>query len=350
MSRLITILLLLATTTLAVAQKPWGEYSEKQQRRTLLATYNPDVMRRALSDIESLSPEEHKALWEVVSEPTKGKRLASLYLHLYEVMRPAGHDAAVEDMVILRAYPKYMLRRWACEGHSFDPYYYAYAVGFHCAMTEDKAGLDELCRLLTKSSSRRTRALAESFTNSAHMAMRSVALDRELVLDYTPFATNNELLVDVTESAYGSVDTLYDAIATGYEFSAEEIIIAEECIKWSDAYCLSTLSSGVDGVELVYILDNLDASISLTDVRGDGYLLPSHLYILPSGALFALDVDNGWVIDGVVVGEFSDGELQLLGRQAINDSQLKGVKCNNEGLYLHTEGEDGVRYYFVEAN
>lgn len=352
MRHLLATLALLAITTMVAAQKPWGELSAKKQHSILGAKVMPKEVRSIIVRCDELTESERLAAWEVVVGwgPQKSKRLSSPYLYLYERLRPEDGSAARSDVALLQRYPKYMLARWGSEGHDFDIYNYVYSVATLCA-TDPAVERATIVKSLKKGASRHNEELLAAFDHCLVIATESVALGRGVAYISAEINPYDISVAEIDAAIYGAASASYDMPRYNRLTTREEIIVAEVLMDYEGAYFEAVPSAECDSLSLtmIWCWRAYDSYVVLTDSVGEQYQLPAMLYLLPDGGIYALRVDEAKSVESLVVGCVEEGRLRIFGEMAVEMGVLKGVKCNDEGLYISVEREGKSLYYLLSA-
>lgn len=350
----ITTIALLFTTLSAMAQRPWQEYDEAQQERILSMRATHDEVREAYRNLEDLSYDECYRLLDIVTSPTRSKRVNSLYIDIYERLRSEdGGDAAL-DVRMLNHYARYMLNSWADDDGRFGLYSYAFSVGAYAANSGSKELLEGITQCVRRKASARCRREAELFISAADHVYNSVVLGQSISLDHTPIHTSEQLPRLVSHARYLSVESSYSSVATP-ELECDDVaysMACEECITWADGFYTAipaTEELSDLGITLTHFQRAYGANIVIGDSHHSYYTLPHILYILPNGMLYAISTTEEWDMEYVVVGYIAYGSVTLCGTVAVEHGQLRGVKCNDEGLYLHLSTEQEQRCYMISA-
>lgn len=352
MRHLLATLTFLAITTMVAAQRPWGEFSVKQQQRILSSKGVPEEVRSIIVRCDELTESERLAAWEVVAEwgPQKSKKLSSPYLYLYECLRPENGLAARSDVALLQRYPKYMLARWGDDGHDFDLYNYAYSVAKLCA-TDATVEPAAIVRSLKKGASRHSEKLVATFDHCLSVATESLAQGLSVAHISTELNPYDISVAEIDAAIYGVADALYATPRYNRLTTTDDIIIAEELMAFEGAYYEAVPSEVCEelSLKMIWCWSAYDSSMVLADNTGEQYMLPAMLYLLPDGHIYALRVDQASNVESLVVGCVEEGRLRILGEMAVEMGVLQGVKCNSEGLYISVERGGKSLYYLVSA-
>lgn len=348
-----TLIILLCAGATASAQRPWGEYSVAQQERIVASHAVPDVVRESYNDLDELSYSERCDLLDIVTTPTRNKRLASLYIDIYERLRSADGSDGAQDAEMLMHYPRYMLNSWSEEEGDFQLYNYAYAIAAHFAHEGSVESLQNTLRHIRRRAASRSRSKVALFAAAASSIYTSEVLGLSLYVDHTPIATSEQLPREISADRYHAALAKHPSIARpAIEADDTATLMAyEETTTWGSYYTALPIAEDLasQGMTLVYRQGALGADIIVRDSDDVCHTLPRNLYILPTGTLYGIYTDEASSVERVIVGHIDAGRLRLEGAIAIEHGELCGAKCNDEGLLLHIGHGNEERYYIISA-
>lgn len=338
------IFALVATSTIATAQRPWGSYDERQRERIVEHRSTPDVVRRAVEGVETLDGEELEELWTIITHPTKSRHHASLYLYIYELLRPVDGSAHAADVDMLRCYAPYMLKRWCDQHHAYDVYNYAYALARHSVAGGDA---DDVLNVLSKRRFRRRYAtLVASLEGGVAIAEASLRLDKEVFLDHTSPEVDCRVPREITGEEYAKVVGRVSPIAISGVCDGLYGTMVAECIACGGSHHSVVDATAHKNLRLVLSRSAEQGYISLEDGLGVWHTLPLRLYMLPSGGLFAIRESAEGACEGVVVGDMVDGAMYST-FVAVGGGAVGGVKCTDGSIYLWLQDGDRSSYYVL---
>ena len=348
-----TLIILLCAGATASAQRPWGEYSVAQQERIVASHAAPDVVRESYNELNELSYSERCDLLDIVTSPTRNKRLASLYIDIYERLRSEDGSDGAQDAEMLMHYPRYMLNRWSEEEGHFQLYNYAYAIAAHFANEGSIESFQNTLRHIRRRAAARSRREVALFAAAASSIYTSETLGQSLYVDHTPIATSEQLPREISAYRYHAALEEYPSIA-GPTIRADDtatLMAYEETTTWGSYYTALPIAEPLasQGITFVYRQGALGADIIVRDSDGACHTLPHNLYILPAGTLYGIYTDEASSVERVIVGHIDAGRLRLEGAIAIEHGELCGAKCNDEGLLLHVGHGNEERYYIISA-
>lgn len=349
MRRPLLVVLLVIAMLPAAAQRPWSEYDARQRERIAGARNTPEVVRRAVDSLEVMSPAERAKLWDVVTSPTGDRQLASLYLYLYETLRPTNGTAAEGDIAMLRSYPAYFLERWSDELHRYDVYNYAYALAHHNVTEGTHGDTNGVMRKVARRRyARRYGAVVAALSGGVDIAESSLCLSSTLFADATEPEITERMPRAITAAEYSAVRGSVEPISAARVLGDDDLLshIAAECIAWDGCYNVAIDHNLGRRVTIVRSVSTTSTSITMIDAEGNHHTLPERVYLLPGGALYAISLDRESRVEYVVAGRFVDGVLNVSSTAVVGDGVLRGAKCTDAGLYLHIE-DRGSRYYVI---
>lgn len=338
------ILALVATSTITSAQRPWGSYDERQRERIVEHHSTPDVVRRAAKGVDTLDGEEIQEVWDIITHATKDRHRASLYLYIYELLRPVDGSAHDVDVAILKGYTTYMLKRWSDPLHAYDIYSYAYALARHNVAGGDAR--DALNALSKRRYRRRYAPLVASLERGIAIAEASLRLDREMWCDHTTPEVACCVPCEVSDKEYAEVVGSVLPIAMAETDDELHRLMVAECIASGGCYHRIVEGAINQDFEVVISQGATYGYTSLEDGSGVWHTLPRRLYILPSGGLFAVRENVDGVCGGVVVGNVVDGAMRSI-FVAIGGGTITGVKCTDEDIYLWLRDGHRSSYYML---
>lgn len=343
--RLLISLCAVVAINSVVAQKPWAEYDAAEQRRLLNSRRTSSAVRRAYENIADMDYATRCEAWSVVSVPVRNSRLASLYLHLYEVLRPKDGSAAEQDMAMLAAYPDYMLSLWEREAHRYDIYNYAYALGRYDALHEVRSTA-ALRPMFKRKMFKRYATTAVRLRSAVAVARESEAAGAIAAIDLTaPMRLEAEPSY-ISKASFAEAVNAIKPLSVGLSVVDElhEAMVAE-CLMFGGSYNVDIEHAMGRDIAVTYCSANGGDYLLLSDKAGMDYTLPSMLYCLPSGHIFA--IGDGKMFDcQVIVGRVVDGVIAIDGMLPLA-GEAHEVRCNERGLYLHVALSDD--YLFVAA-
>ena len=343
--RLLISFFVVATTLSATAQKPWAEYDSDEQQRILRSRRVKPAVRRAYENIADMDYATRCEAWAVVSVPVRERRLASLHLHLYEVLRPKSGSAAEQDMAMLAAYPDYMLTLWEQEEHQYDLYNYAYALGRYDALHEVRSTA-AMRPMFRRRMFKRHGATAVRLRSAVAVARSSEQCGAIAAMDLTsPMRLEDEpshISKSAFEAARNDIKPLNIDLQRGDE--VHEAMVAE-CRDFGGSYNVGVKHDMGRGIYVAYCSASDGDYLLLRDNAGMDYTLPATLYHLPSGRFFA--VGRGKMFNSqVIVGGVVDGVVAIDGMIPLGDDADE-IRCNEQGIYLHIAHGDA--YLFISA-
>ena len=348
MRYLLAAIALCVTLSTAMAQEAWVQLSASEQQQVLRSRHTPEVARRALSDIDALSAAEHDELWLYITSPTRREGHDALRLHLYELLRPQDGSAAVKDATMLAAYPEYMLRRLAQPINRDEIYNYAYGLGRYEAITGSHRNTAMALRKLRKRRYRKHYAAeVELLRRSIVIAKESVALGMGRCADITPPSPIDNGIDRVSRESFLMAESSYSLpkMCTTYR-DEEQRRAAEECMTFDAAYYHPTPHTMGRNITLIHAAESDGGHYLLIDNAGTCHTLPSALYILGDGTLLA--VERGTEESYVLRARLIKGRLHVEGRVTLPyGATIREMRCNDQGLYLHVEGEAGEEYLYI---
>lgn len=333
---LLPIIAFALTLGAASAQRPWSDYDSRQRATVLASPKVPVEVRSSVGRLNELSATEREQLWGIVTTPTRNKHLRSLYLYIYEVLRPMDGSAASEDMAMLVQHPAYLFKRWSNPLHSYDVYNYAYAIGKHGATSK----LRKVCK---RRYMRRYGAVVTALSEGAAMAEASARLDCTPHYDDMAVAVAVCAPREIAIGEYNSVDSTVEPLAAPRLTDNLEQHIASEFIAWDGCYNRAVDHNYTETLSIVASMSSCGTIFSLHDACGDHLMLADELYLLSAGELFV--VTGGEVIFGCI----DDGGMHVVGRVAMDGGELAGVKCTEEGLYVKLHSGDTTRCYMLSV-
>lgn len=347
--RHILIVVVALTTLFSVsAQQPWSDYDARQQHRVLNSRKVSGVVRSAYSSLDELDDQQREELLDIVTSPVKNRAIQSLYIYVYEMLRPADGTAALYDAAILRLYPEYMLRRWKDAGVESDIINYAYALGRYSAMGGQEA--DAAVDLSLKRRYKRHYAdQVVTLCSGMRFAAISELYGGQVDIDYTAYEPLILTPYDISKGRYDDVVATVSPFVPCELSDDVERAVAVESIAWSGSYNMPHSTLTDVGLNLVYCYGESDNVVVITADDGFSSALPAWLYLMPTGEIYALSVDDDNRIDGVVVGRIGYAEVDVMGIIPIEHGVLRDVKCCAEGLYLRVEDDMSDRYMFIPA-
>lgn len=346
MRRAALLVALIVMASIATAQRPWGEYDQRQRERIVEHRTTPDVVRRAVRDYEALDAEERVALWAEISQPIRDRRRASLYLYLYDLLRPIDGSAHDVDIAILKGYTRYMLERLSDVLHDRDVYNYAYTLARHDVVCGRRSGVDGVLRMMNRRRYKhRYSELVATLEGGIAIARASLALDREMWCDHTAGEVTCCVPREVTQKEYALACSSVEPIAGESGDELHRSMVAE-CITCGGQY--HSVVYNHQGVRVVLSEGSTRSVAMVEDASGMWHTLPALLYMLPSGGLFAIMEDDEGRVEGVVVGANVDDRLHSV-VVAMHGGLLRGVKCTAEVLYLWLEDERGDMFYSLSV-
>ena len=349
MRHILTIILSFATLFTLSAQRPWQELDRAHQQHILASRQLSAKLYEAYSNLEALDAEERAEVLRSVATASGNRKLQSLYLYLYESLRPEDGSVAHLDMEVLSRYPRYMLKRWSSDMHSHDAYNYAYSLGCYAAMEGDEAAVS---RVLARYDKRRYRhryakSIAVLCEGVEHVRC-SVAAGMAADVEHTPYEVYDLPPYEISHEEYAAAQSLISRLTPQTMCSDIEVAMAHEVTTWQGAY--NSVVHGGDSHEVSITECRIDGHVYMV-IRDDMSLchtLPECLYILPSGEVFAHCRCGGY-IDGVVVGRIEDGVVDIIGMIPLASVLLGDAKCSHEGLYLKVDEDGEVGYLFIPA-
>lgn len=333
---LFSIIAFALTLGAASAQRPWSDYDSRQRATVLASPKVPVEVRAAITRLDELSATEREQLWGIVTSPTRDKHLRSLYLYIYEVLRPLDGSAASEDVAMHERHPAYFFKRWGNPLHSYDVYNYAYAIG-RCGATSK---LRKVCKGRYV---RRYGAVVTALREGAAMAEASARLGCSPHYDDMAVAVAVCAPREIAIGEYNAVAHTVEPLSVPVLTDELERHIASEFIAWDGCYNRAVEHNFTETLSIVASISSHETIFALHDACGDHIMLADKLYILPAGELFA--VTGGEVIFGYV----DDAGLRIVGRAAMDEGELVGVKCTEEGLYMKVQHGASPRCYMLSV-
>ncbi len=334
MRRLCLILTMLATVCVTSAQRLWSEYDVRQRQNILSSKQVPGIIRESIETLTSIDDSTRATLWQIVTTPTKDKRVASLYLYLYESLRPYDASYVAEDATIIKSYPAYMLARWSEDAHSHDVIEYAHSLG--CYVAEGHSA--QVVAALRPLSKRRYRKsygeVIATLRRGIEVAAESHRLGEWLTIDHTIPESIEQQPYIISAEAYDNAEAAIKPYGTSYT-EQESIVesIAAHCISCGDGYYMPCGALGRDITAIEAWADSDTKCFAIVDRKGVCHTLPAPLYILDNGVFYAIcDDDNHYI----VVGSITDGNIDIYGSVRIGEITAGSIKCNANGLYMRS--------------
>ena len=350
MRRLLLLVALVVSAHFVVsAQRPWVEMDVRQQERILASSKTSESLRRGVECLGSLTTAEREEVWETVTQQAVKGQLSSLYLYIYEMLRPEDGCTSAEDVVMLRSYTPYLLKRWASQGYLAEVYNYGYALGREMALGNRHSVVMALAKCDKRRYKRLYGDVISTLRHTSSMVESSLLLAESLDVDYTPVEriaiVPREVSAEEFIGAKGSVEPL--KFASGFE-SEEERLVAEEVKMWYGCYCRRVEIALEDRLSVVEVLSDQGREIVLVDAHKGCVALPEQIYITPQGEIFALELSEGR-LTGVICGAVERGSVRIAGVVPMEHLLLRDVKCSDKGLWLFVESEGRTRGLFIES-
>lgn len=343
---LIPIVVFAFTLGTASAQRPWDDYDQRQRAEIVASHKVPVEVRGLVGSLDTLSVAERARLRDIVTRPVRDRQLQSLYLFIYETLRPVDGTWADDDVAMLERHTAYFLERWSSELHGYDVYNYAYAIGRHSACEEVRGEVNALLRRVCKRRYvRRYGDVVMSFGEGVAIAASSVGAGRSVRCDnFVPEAVEYAPH-EITIGEYDGIVATIEAVGMAQTATdgAVEALVAAECMAWDGSYNRPVDHGFADAVSVVVSTSSTDRLIKICDDRGDGMVLRGELYMLPDGGLFAVDDGEDGCARHVVVGRVDALGLHIEGRVTLDGGEMVGRKCTAEGLYLRLKYGDNER-------
>lgn len=346
MRRLVTLLLLLAATLPAAAQKPWAEYDERQQQQILALKRVNGSVREAYHNLATLDSATLNAAWRVISTPQRDRRVASLHLCMYERMRAKDGTTAAEDITMLATYTEYMLQRMEQEEHRYDLYSYAFALGRYDAAQGKQCSQQALRKMLKRRLSQRHTTTIATFRDAIRYARESSQLMLRTDADFTsPCPLDGVLPTQISHADFEAQKSSIKPLTAHFKADNETYAtIIDECTTHDGFYHLAIAHDISKHLDIILSLSPDGGYFTLIDRNDTLHTLPAPLYILPDGRLFA--VGRGlYFAPQVILGHIDDGVLTIEGSLAI-PRPADDVRCTERGLYL--SAADSKEYLFIE--
>lgn len=346
MRRLVALLLLIAATLPAAAQKPWAEYDERQQQQILSSRRVSPAVREAYYNLSTLDSATLNAAWRTVSTPQRERRVASLHLCMYERMRAKDGSTAAEDIAMLAAYPEYMLQRMEHEEHHYDLYSYAFAFGRHDAVQGKQRSQQALRKMLKRRLSRQYTATIATFRDAIGYARESSQLMLMTDADFTtPCPLDGVTPTQVSRADFEAQKGSVKPITAHFKADNEVLAtIIDECTTHDGFYHLAVEHSISKHLDIILSLSPNGGFFTLIDRNGTLHTLPAPLYILPDGRLYAVGRGE-YFAPQVIVGHLDDGVVTIEGSLAV-PRPTEDIRCTERGLYL--VAADDKEYLFIE--
>ncbi len=350
MRRLLLLVALLVSAHFVVsAQRPWVEMDVRQQERLLASSKTSESVRQGVERLGSLTTAEREEVWEAVTEQAVKGQLSSLYLYIYEMLRPEDGCTSAEDVVMLRSYTPYLLKRWASQEGLSEVYNYGYALGREMALGNRHSVVMALAKCDKRRYKRLYGDVITTLQRSSLLVERTLLLAEDLDIDCTPVEciaiVPREVSAEEFIGAKGGVEPL--EFASGFE-SEEERLVAEEVRMWYGCYCRRVEIALEDSLAVVEMLGDQGREIVLVDAHKGCVALPEQIYITPQGEIFALELSEGR-LTGVICGAVERGSVRIAGVVPMEHLLLRDVKCSDKGLWLFVESEGRTRGLFIES-
>ena len=351
MRRFVILSIVLLSSVVAMAQRPWAELTPEEQQQVLSSRRTPNVVRSVMqhdASLKSLDSLTRAELLDRIMSRTSDHNLASLYLYIYELLREPDGSMRREDSRMLTLHSQLMYQAWSKDIDLKHLYNYAYSIGRLSSEQGAKSAKALVPKMSKKKEMQQYRIVAHHFARAVEIARDSELAAEGTFQDVTAPVQLEQSLLILSEKAYEAVVDGVEPLVLHLAEPADEVeeAMRKECITWSGAYNTAIKSNVVRGVELVRS-NRAEGEYLTINAVDHSYSVENELYLLASGRFVA--VERGAEVPSLILGRITaKGALEIRGKVYIDfGREVLDVKCNEAAVYLRVKSGDKVEYLML---